>query len=402
MKILIADTLPDACLEALTGLGCDVRFQPSLAADDLAEAIGDAVVLVVRSTQVVGEVFSAAPALNLVIRAGAGVNTIDLDAASALGVFVANCPGKNSIAVAELTLGLLLAADRRISDNVADLRQGRWNKKLYGQGRGLHGRTLGVLGLGAIGREVVHRARAFGLHCLVWSRSLTDADAEALGVRRAASPEAVADEADFVSVHVARTPQTTHLVDAAFLERMRPGAILVHTARGGVVDDAALAEAVTSGRIRAALDVFEEEPAGGQGDYPGAIGRLPGVYGTHHIGASTAQAQEAVADEVVRIVAEFRTTGAPPPANTVNLADDTPACWQLTVRHLDQVGVLAGVLDALKEEGINVQTVHNTVFAGAHAATASLHLDTRPSDAFLEVIRGQDPCILQADLLKLK
>ncbi len=400
MKTLIADKLPDSCVQALTALGCSVRLKPDLKADALADDIGDAALLVVRSTKVNADVFSAGPNLNLVIRAGAGVNTIDLDAASRRGVFVANCPGKNSIAVAELAMGLLIAADRRISDNVADLQAARWNKKLYGKGRGLYGRTLGVLGLGAIGREVVTRARAFGMDCLVWSRSLDQAAADELGVRRADSPEQVAQESDFVTVHVARTPETTHLVDATFLAQMRPGAVLIHTARGGVVDDEALAEAVSSGRLRAGLDVYEEEPAASDPDYPGAVGKVPGVYGTHHIGASTAQAQEAVAAEVVRIVEVWLTTGEPP--NVVNLALDTPACWQLTVRHLDQVGVLAGVLDGLKEEGINVQTVRNTVFEGAHAASATLQLDSRPSDGLVEVISGQDTRILQADLIKLR
>ncbi len=328
------------------------------------------------------------------------MNTIALDEASRRGIFVANCPGRNSIAVAELTMGLLIATDRRIADNVADLRVGRWNKGEYGKGRGLHGRTLGVIGLGAIGREVVRLARAFGMRCLVWSRSLDDEGADALGVRRAADPGEVAAQSDFVTVHVAKTPETTHLVDAAFLARMKEGGILVHTARGGVVDDAALGAAVAAGRIRAGLDVYEEEPSSSAREYAGEIGRLAGVYGTHHIGASTDQAQEAVADEVVRIVRCWLETGQPP--SVVNLAQDTPAQWQLTVRHLDQVGVLASILDALKREGINVQRVSNIIFDGAHAASASLHLDTRPTDNVLgEMVAGDDR-VLQVDLLRFK
>jgi D-3-phosphoglycerate dehydrogenase len=399
MRILIADKLPEACCKALADLGLDVGFSPSLGADDLPQAIGDAAILVVRSTKVSAAAIGAGSSLSLIVRAGAGVNTIDLAAASARGVYVANCPGKNAVAVAELVMGLLLATDRRIPDNVADLRAGRWNKREYGKAGGLRGRTLGVVGVGNIGREVVHRALAFGLRCICWSPSLTDASAAALGASRAEGPLAVASASDFVTIHTAYSKATHHLVDADFLAAMRPGALLIHTARGGVVDDAALAEAVRSGHVRAALDVYEEEPAAGDSEYKGAIGALDGVYGTHHIGASTLEAQEAVADEVLRIVRSYVTSGEVP--NVVNLATHTPATWQLTVRHLDQVGVLAAVLDRLMEEGINVQEVHNTIFADAVAASASLQLDQRPSEALMGHLAADEKRIIHVELLEL-
>ena len=296
-------------------------------------------VLVVRSTKV-PEAVLAAGALKLVVRAGAGYNTIDVAAASRRGIYVSNCPGKNSVAVAELAFGLILALDRQIADNVIALRQGQWNKSGFSKARGLFGRTLGLIGLGQIGREVASRARAFGLPVVAWSRSLTDDVARQLGVTRKDSPAAVAAAADIVSLHVALNPQTKGLIDAAFFAAMRPGAYFINTSRAEVIDQAALARAVQEKGIRAGLDVFAAEPAGGAGEFADPIVKLPGVYGTHHIGASTEQAQEAIAAETVRIIRTFQQTGQVP--NVVNLARTTPATCALVVRHLDRPGVLAG------------------------------------------------------------
>ena len=212
-------------------------------------------VLVVRSTKV-PEAVLAAGALKLVVRAGAGYNTIDVAAASRRGIYVSNCPGKNSIAVAELAFGLILALDRQIADNVIALRQGQWNKSGFSKARGLFGRTLGLIGLGQIGREVALRAKAFGLPVVAWSRSLTADAARQLGVQRMDSPVEVAAAADIVSLHVALNAQTRGLIDAAFFAAMRPGAYFINTSRAEVVDQAALARAVEEKGIRAGLDVF--------------------------------------------------------------------------------------------------------------------------------------------------
>ena len=163
MKILIADAFSEAHLSAFSRLGLDVDYRPQLSAAELPTAIAGVGILVVRSKQVSAATIDAGSALALIVRAGAGVNTIDLDAASRRGVFVANCPGQNAIAVAELTMGLLLALDRRLPDQVAELRAGKWNKKEFGKAAGLHGRTLGVIGTGSIGHAVIHRAQAFGM-----------------------------------------------------------------------------------------------------------------------------------------------------------------------------------------------------------------------------------------------
>jgi D-3-phosphoglycerate dehydrogenase len=399
MRILVADAFPKERLEDFRALGLEVDHQPTVAVKDLPAAARDAHVLVVRGKQVPAEVFDGAPALSLVIRAGAGVNTIDVAAASRRGVYVANCPGQNSIAVAELAIGLLLSLDRRIPDNVAMLRAGKWDKKGFSEADGVFGRTLGVAGLGAIGREVVRRAQALGMKVVAWSRSLDDAGAKELGVERAPDLLTLARRSDALSLHLPLSKETRGVVSRAVLEALRPGAILVNTARAEVVDQAALLEIARAGRIRVGTDVFPGEPEKGQADFDSELGKLPNVYGTHHVGASTAQAQDAIARETVRIVASFLRTGQVP--NCVNVARKTPARSRLVVRHFDKVGVLANVLGLVREAGINVEEVRNTVFEEAQAASCAIDLDERPPADLLERIRARKDEILFVDLVDL-
>lgn len=400
MRVLIADKFEQSGLDGLQALGCEISYQPDLKDEALAEAIREVKpdVLVVRGTKVTEPMLEAGP-VKLVVRAGAGYNTIDVAAASKRGIYVSNCPGKNSIAVAELAFALILALDRRIADNVVALRQGVWNKKEFSKARGLFGRTLGLIGVGKIGQEMIPRARAFGMPVIAWSRSLTRDRAAELGVELAASPKAVAAVADVVSVHLALKPETRNLINAEFFEAMREGAYFINTARGEVVDQQALVNAIRNRGIRAGLDVFALEPATGTGEFHDEIAKETGLYGTHHIGASTDQAQEAIASETVRIVAEFKHTGKVP--NVVNLAQQTPATHRLVVRHLDRPGVLAGVLDAIKAEHINVQEMENIVFEGAAAAVARINLDNAPSQESLRQLEASNPDIIELDLLKL-
>lgn len=390
MRILIADKLASFTAGRLQDLGARVTVEPGLSGAELTDRLADLdpEVLVVRSTRVTAADVEAARSLALIVRAGSGVNTIDLDAASARGVYVANCPGKNAAAVAELTLAHLLNLDRRLADNVIALREGVWNKKELGNGRGLRTRTLAVLGCGQIGREVIRLARAFGMRVVAWSRSLTDADAEALGVERAGSPEEAVRGADAVTVHLAATPETKRRIGESVFEAMKPGALFVNTSRAEVVDTGALLRAIEQKDLRAGLDVFDGEPAAKLGPFDDPIARSPAVYGTHHIGASTAQAEEAVAEEVVRIVAAY-CAGQPIP-NCVNLARRTAATHVLVVRHADRVGVLAGVLDALRQADINVEEMQNTVFDGARAACARIAVVGAPDSATLDRIGAVD------------
>jgi len=400
MRILLADEFEQSGRDALAAMGCEVRFEPKLKDETLVAAVAqfqpDA--LVVRSTKVT-EAVLAAGALKLVVRAGAGYNTIDVAAASRRGIYVSNCPGKNSIAVAELAFAHILALDRMIPDNVAFLREGKWNKSGFSKARGIFGRTLGLIGLGQIGREMVSRGKAFGLHVVAWSRSLDDAKAEELGVERKESPLEVAAASDIVSVHVALNPQTKGMIGAGFFAAMRPGSLFINTSRAEVVDQEALASAIREKSIRAGLDVFAKEPAGGTGEFGDDIVKLPGVHGTHHIGASTEQAQEAIAAETVRIIRTFQESGHVP--NVVNLARSTPATCALIVRHLDRPGVLAGVLDAISKAKINVQEMENIVFEGAEAAVARINLEHEPDAGLLAQIRSSSEHILEASVIAL-
>jgi len=387
MKVLVADAFEKSGLDGLAAVGCEVLYEPKLEGASLGARLAEtgAEALVVRSTKVGVTEMEGASGLALIVRAGAGVNTIDLQAASARAIAVSNCPGKNAIAVAELTWGLILALDRRIVDQTNDLRAGVWNKSLYGKARGLAGRTLGVVGLGAIGREVVTRAKAFGMPVVAFSRTLDEAGAARLGVTNAASLAAVAAASDVVTVHVALTVETRGFLDDAFFAAMRPGAFFVNTSRGEVVDAAALAKAVAERGLRAGLDVFAKEPAGGNGVFEDDIVKNPAVIGTHHVGASTEQAQAAIAEETVRIVGAFASTGEVP--NAVNLASRTPATHVLSVRHRDRVGVLAHVFGVLRAAGINVEKTENVVFAGAEAACARIQVGRAPQAAVLEEIQ---------------
>jgi D-3-phosphoglycerate dehydrogenase / 2-oxoglutarate reductase len=400
MKVLIADKFETSGIDGLKQAGIEVVYEPDAKEETLLQAIqaSEADVLVVRSTGVTGAMLEAGR-LSLVVRAGAGYNNIDVKVASALGIYVANCPGKNAVAVAELAFGLILALDRRIPHNTADLKQGKWNKKEYSKAKGLLGATLGLIGTGQIGQEMITRAKGFGMSVVAWSRSLTPGRAKELGIERKESPLEVAAASDAVSVHVALKEETRGIMNQEFFAAMKDGALFVNTSRAEVVDQTALENAVKEKGIRAGLDVFAGEPSGGTGTVEDEIFKLDGVIGTHHIGASTDQAQQAIADETVRIITEYKDKGRAP--NVVNLAKKTPATHMLVVRHFDRVGVLASVFDQLKEAGINVQETENIVFEGAVAAVARIHLDHEASDETLAALTAKSSDIIEVSLLKL-
>jgi len=397
MKVLIADKLETSAVQELEANGLDVDLQPDVGAEKLADAIArsKADVLVVRSTKVSAAALTASDRLKLVVRAGAGYDTIDLETASREGIFVANCPGKNSIAVAELTWGLILAADRRIAAQDHMLKNGQWDKKTFSKARGLYGRTLGILGMGSIGRSVAKRGKAFGMRVVAWSRSLTEAKADRLGIERAESALEVARMADVLTVHVAGTGETAGLISAELLAAMPAGAILVNTSRGSVVDEPAVLAAIADRGLQVGLDVYAGEPGSGN-VFESALAAHPSVVGTHHIGASTDQAQEAIAAEVARIVCTFQEQGTVP--NCVNLAERAGQQILLTVRHKNRPGVLAKVFDVLSRAEINVEWMDNVLYGGADAACARIQLGTAPDDQQIGQIRASTADILSVEL----
>jgi len=380
MKVLIADKLSEKTVSELKKLGLEVIVDSEITGESLPQAVGDKDIVVVRSTKVTSKTIEAAPNLSLIVRAGAGVNTIDIAAANARGIYVSNCPGKNTEAVAELAIGLLISADRQISNATADLRNGLWKKKEYGKARGLKGRTLGIVGFGAVGKAVAKRAHGLEMRVVAWSRSLTAETADQYGVTKANDLKLLAQQSDAVSVHVAYDEKTHHLIDKTFLDCMKNGAIFVNSSRGEVVDTQALKEAIRSKKLRVGLDVFESEPAGGEAQFSDK--ELAGMAScTPHIGASTDQASEAISDEVVRIIKSFQETGVP--FNTMNIRSRSSATQSLVIRHYNRVGVLAGVLDKLRSGGINIEEMTNIIFDSSKAACCTLLLDGAPSNEMM-------------------
>lgn len=374
MHILLADAFPDDHRARLEQLGhtCDAR--PDLGTEQLVDAVAGADVLVVRSTRVTDEVLTAADRLGLIVRAGAGTNTIDTAGAARRGIYVCNVPGRNAIAVAELAFGLVLALDRNIPDNVADLRQGRWDKARWASAEGLHGRSMGIVGLGDIGLELAVRAAAFGMRVHAVARADRDPAtldrAAAAGVHYVADLPTLAGSVDVLSFHVPLTDATRGMVDAELLGHVRDGAWIINTSRGGIVDEDALLAALDERDLRAALDVWPDEPEQRSGPFDSALARHPRVYGTHHIGASTRQAQRAIADEVVSMLTAYE---AGEVRNCVNVETAALGSATLVVRHLDEVGVLSDVLAELKRCELNVEQMDNTILAGGRAAVATIH-----------------------------
>ena len=371
MKILFADALPESYIDLLRQQGDECIVAPELGADDIPDVIKGIEVLVVRSTRVTAETIDRSDVLGLIVRSGAGTNTIDCQAAASSGIYVCNVPGTNSIAVAELTLGLLLALDRHIPAAANDLRNGTWNKDGYSKADGLMGKTFGIVGVGEIGLAVAERARSFGMTVVAERKSDRRTDIEArirsIGIRLVDDLDALLAESDIVSIHVPGSDQTVDLVDAGFLDRMKPNSILLNTSRGEVVDEEALVDAIESKGIRAGLDVFRHEPSSGTGEFASKLASHPSVVGTHHIGASTQQAQDATSARTIDVIEAYR---AGDPMNCVNVVQTRVGAVTITIRHFDRVGVLAGALEVLRQADINVQTMENKVFEGSNAAMA--------------------------------
>jgi D-3-phosphoglycerate dehydrogenase / 2-oxoglutarate reductase len=399
MRVLVADRLRDEALDEMRTLGVEVAYRPDLAPHELAPALRDINVLVVRGTEVTAAAMRAGTALNLIVRAGAGVQNIDVKTASERGIYVANCPGRNASAVAELTMTLIGSLDRRLPDAVTSLRAGKWEKEEYAQALGLRGRTIGIVGLGHVGRAVARIAHAYDMVVLGWSRSLHAQRAAELAIQRVNSIEELARSSDILSLHVELSDYTRGIISRRVLEALPDGAIVINTARPELMDYDALLELIPKKRLRVGLDVLPIEPPSRSAVYDHPILHRGLVYATPHIGASTDEAQTAIAAETVRILRSFIVKGEVP--NVVNVTHASRARYQLVVRHLDRVGALANVLAVLKRHGINIQELENTVFEGGKAGCAKIRTDTRPSEACMTEIMAFSDEVLHVDIVAL-
>jgi D-3-phosphoglycerate dehydrogenase len=395
MQMLVACELPDFAQSELRSLGVKLAYEPAVTAEQLPRLIGSTTILVVDTLRVTPEAIAAARNLQMIIRAGFGPGQISVEEASMQGIFVVHCPEKDAAALAEMTFALLLALDRRIVENTETLREGRWNRAQFTGARGLAGRSLGVLGLGRVGREVAGRARAFGMTVLGWSPTLTPERAAEWGVEFCNWPRDLARRSDMVSVHAGPEAGEQHLVDAEFLDSLPIGAYLVHVGPPTAIDEAALVDAIPRRQLRVALDVHAGEPSGDTGKFRSRVLALPGVLGTHHVGGITAQMRDAVAREIVRLTRAFVVNGEV--QNCLNLAERSPATWQLLLRVRDAVGVMASILDSIRADGINAEEISSRVFTGAKAAWCTIALDERPSTEALDAIRAL-PDVLHLEL----
>lgn len=384
MKVLIADKFPERYIEDLKELGLEVLYNPKLGENDLPEAAKEVDILVVRSTVVNEKTIYESKNLSLIVRAGAGVNNIAIAAANRKGVYVSNCPGKNAIAVAELTIGLMIAMDRWIPDNVIDFRNGVWNKDKYSKAQGLYGRTLGVIGVGSIGKEVAKRALALGMN--VYGKDISRI--EGIAIKDFSEMDQLLPLCDVVSVHLPLTEQTRNLFDQKMFSYMKDGALFINTSRAEIVDEDALLWAVENKKIRAAMDVFKDEPEAKSGAVSSKLQSNPNIYITHHIGASTEQAQNAVAEETVRIIKDYLTSGVI--AHWVNRARITDAKYQLVVKHYDKPGVLASVLNVIRQANINIEEIENVIFDGGIVACCTMKLKDPLSQELLNQIKNDE------------
>jgi len=378
VKVLIADKFPEKYVEELKSIDLDVEYSPTLGENDLPEATKDTDILIVRSTIVNAETIKLSKNLNLIIRAGAGVNNIDISTANKQGIYVANCPGKNSVAVAELAIGLMISLDRSIPDNVLDFRAGKWNKAKYSKGEGLKGKTLGIIGVGSIGKEVAIRAISFGMN--VYGKDISRI--EGVQVKDFSEMDKLLPLCDIISIHLPATTQTKGLFNKEMFSFIKPNSLLINTSRQDIIDEGAMLAAIEEKNIRVALDVFKDEPKGKTGEVSSALIDNPSVYVTHHIGASTVQAQNAVAEETVNIVNHYLHSGIID--HWVNRAKPSDAKYQLVVKHYDKPGVLASILDIIREGNINVEEIENVIFDGGVAACCTMRLMKPASSEMLK------------------
>jgi D-3-phosphoglycerate dehydrogenase len=317
VHILVADDIPASAIDLLRAEGWNIDARSGRSPDQLARDLHDADALVVRSaTRVTAALIEAAPRLRAIARAGTGVDNVDVAAASARGIVVMNAPGANSVSVAELTMALLLTLARPIPAADAAMKQGRWEKKKF-LGEEVRDKALGLVGFGRIGQEVARRAASFGMTLLAHDPFVSEQVAADLDVELV-TLDALFERADYLSLHLPATAQTRHIVNAERLARARRGIRIINTARGDLVDEAALADAIEAGQVGgAAIDVYQTEPTVDQ-----RLQMLPQVVATPHIAASTREGQELVGTETAAALRDFLRDGVI--RNAVNFPSVSP------------------------------------------------------------------------------
>jgi len=301
MKVLVSDVVAQEALARLQAIaGIEVDYAPDLKPEELKKHLADAEGLIVRSaTKVTADLIAAAPRLRCIVRAGVGVDTVDVAAASRRGIIVMNTPGGNTLSTAEHTMALLLALSRNIYPACASLKGGKWDRRSF-MGTQLAGKTIGIIGLGRIGLEVARRCAAFGMTVLGYDPYVTPERAKEHQVALAGDLDELYARSDYITVHVPMTDATRGMLSTAQFAKMKDGVRLVNCARGGIIDEAALAEAIRRGKVAgAALDVFESEPPKNR-----ELVDLPQVLCTPHLGASTEEAQISVAIEAAEIITD--------------------------------------------------------------------------------------------------
>lgn len=389
MRILVADLFSPEGIEEMKKMGHEVVYEPKVVGPDFVKKIAEVmpIVLVVRSKKVTKEVIDADPKLEMVIRAGAGFDTIDVDHCSKKGIYVCNCPGKNNVAVAELAVGLIIAVDRRIPENDKYSKEGKWEKGLYAECNGLKGRTLGLLGIGFVGKEVCKRCLAFDMKVIAYDPFLSKEQVEAMGAIKVDNWQDLVKTADVISVHVPANKETTGMINKDFLGLLKPDTILINTARGElVVEEDILARLDAVKGFYYATDVIKGEPAEKKAAFETKLGKHPKVIATHHIGASTKQAETAIGIEAVRMVKEYGTSKKV--ENCVNLAQDIKTTHAICIKYTNEVGVLGALLTEFAKFTLKIQEVKNEVFKGRFACASAIHFtgDIAKKDELIAIL----------------
>jgi len=384
LNVLVADKFSEAGMAELKKQGMNLHYDANLNGDSLIEALNEhkPEVLVVRSTKVPAQAVDAAsPNLSLVLRAGAGYDTIDWQYCSTRSVYVANCAGMNSHAVAELAMGLMLSVDRRIPDGNALLKQGIWKKGEFAKCRGIKGRNFGIIGFGNIGQLVANRANGFEMNVLVDNMFPEAGLDKEMNFEYMPRDELLA-ESDFLTLHVPSVAATKGMINKDFLNKMKPDAVLLNTSRGAVMNEADILEHLEANpNFWLGTDVFPTEPAGGKAvPFESPLSKHPRVVGTHHIGASTMQSEAAIGDEAVRILKNFAKTGSVDKASCVNMArKGDEQTFKVSIRHLDKEGVLAFCFSTFYKFGWNVCELENVVFDKRQACATNIIFKGEPN-----------------------